>query len=117
MSWCRVVVRKRNHLGEKPGKEEASRQGLGSAGLGSLAGEREGRVEKERRVAESKEEPKSPVLLPGPSSWQLQNSPTRQSRAAGRVRAPSSVGGWKGEGAMPRTEPPGGWSKHKGWPV
>lgn len=52
--------------------------------MGSLAqtGEREGRVGKERPVAESKEAPKSLVLLPGPSDWRLQNfpNPAGQSR-------------------------------------
>lgn len=33
------------------------------------------------------------------------------------MRTPSSGRGWKGEGAMPRTLPLGGWGRHKDWPV
>lgn len=81
MRWCRAVVRKRNQLEEKPGKEKRP---TGRAGLGSLVqtGERKVRVGKERQVVESKEEPRSLVLLPGPSNWRLQNfpNPAPQSR-------------------------------------
>lgn len=44
-------------------------------------------------------------------------SQTWQARAEGRVRTPSSGRGRKGDGAMPRTAPPGGEGRHTGWPV
>ena len=64
---------------EKKSTGRKEKRPAGRAWLGSLVqtGERKLRVGKERQVSESKEEPKSLVLLPGPSNWRLQNFPNR----------------------------------------